>query len=193
LVGTKKAKPASKWHIKNIANNLPRNQAIALAELEVFSQEYRRLLCPTHLFNGKNIYTKYRLAYDEKNTDNIYVASKSLNLMGSSGNFSFDTQGVITFDSDSTTGVNLKDIPGFACSCFFAKFLGEADFKIKNAVIINDGLKPDGTPQLYFSQIDSEWCFAGTANKKFSSLHLNSGLLTAKEVINNPFTTSNCT
>ncbi|NBV29245.1 hypothetical protein EBS02_09580, partial [bacterium] len=197
-ISKKKPKPLKSsnnedWYLKRIndANSSDSLEAsLALAEMEVFAQEYRRLICPTHLFNGKNIYTKYRLAYDEQHPDNLYVASKSLKLMGRSGDFSFDHEGTLTFKDDPTTGLNLKDIPGLGCSCLFAKILGEVDFKIQNAVIINDGLKADGTPQLYFSQIDSEWSFAGTANTKFRSLNLDTGLMTAGEVIANPYTLS---
>ena len=37
---------------------------IVAAEIEVFAQEYRRALCPKHLFNGENIFTKYRVGID---------------------------------------------------------------------------------------------------------------------------------
>jgi hypothetical protein len=160
---------------------------IVAAEIEVFAQEYRRALCPKHLFNGENIFTKYRVGIDNsynesiQNTSKVYVFSKFLDFHG----VKLDLKSYIQPVKEPLT------LSGLGTCTLFAKFLGEIDLKVGN---IGLRLYRNKKEVLHstFTQLDSGCSFAGLPNNiLFPQPAIALGYLTDDEITFNPATSLN--
>ncbi len=174
---------------------------IGLASMEVFAQEYRRLLCPTHLFEGVNLFTKYRVGFDQNHADpsitDVYVASKYISFIGY---FKSYYQGVFRFKDEpyqlKTCRLDLRNqyiladqAKGLGTCTIFAKILGDIDLKFSNlGFLFHEQNETDF--KFYFTQVDSGCSFAGTANIDYPPEWFL-GDLTEYEIIKNPATNLN--
>jgi hypothetical protein len=164
---------------------------LALTEMEVLCQEYRRLLCPTHLLDGFNPFPKTRVAFDKEKVsfyeDNpkVYVASKAIefinifNLLQSDGTFIFNNQ-----------VCHIGDTPGLGVSAFFSKILFDDDTKLGNFGLRYYGKK--GSKEILIcTNIDSGRCLVGVANLDCNNRDYSHGSFTPEEVLLNPYTQFN--
>ncbi len=169
---------------------------IALAEIEVFAQEFKRLICPQHLFNGHQLFPKYRVAFFDQDSSDIYVASQKINFIE---DFSRVSNGILTLgksirfslngiDYDySNSQINAFSVPGLGTVSLLSKIVGDIDAKLGNV-----GLQifaPSNSiekPQIYFTSIDSGASFAGYGNIEYTETTEQFGYLTSAEILNNP-------
>jgi hypothetical protein len=171
-------------------SNLRLSASLAIAESEVFFQELRRALCPTHLFKkGEktyNLFTKYRVGFDfntsaqrEEDLVNVYVVSKG-----------------IDFISDSVTLLQCLQstfygsTPGLPAVAFLGKYCGDMDLKFSNiGLVVHD--RGQESEFVTYTQIDSGCCLAGNANFSYRNSSDYIGHITSDEITINPSTNLN--
>lgn len=188
-------------HNLNFICNLTSKKAtkgskIALAEIEVFAQEFKRLICPQHLFNGHQLFPKYRVAFFDDNSSDIYVASQKINFID---DFIKNSNGILTLGTScklllngmeydySNAQIKAFSIPGLATVTLLAKIVGDIDTKLGNVGLqIFEPLSPSQKPEMYFTSIDSGASFAGYGNIEYTEITDQFGLLNQEEILNNP-------
>ena len=171
---------------------------LGLASMEVFAQEYRRLLCPVHLFDGVNLFTKYRVGFDRPYADslisNVYVASKYMSFIGYFKSYS---RGIFRFRDEpyqlKSCQLNLRgqylvadQVPGLGTCTIFAKILADIDLKFSNLGFLFHE-KNENDFKFYFTQVDSGCSFAGKVNIDYPP-EWYPGDITEYEIIKNPAT-----
>jgi hypothetical protein len=182
------------YYFKKINNDFTHKidfkKALAEAEREVFFQEFRRALCPSHLFknneNYYNIFTKYRVGYNisktpKKDEDpiNIYVLSKAIDFISDP-----------TILKEQSKKTKTGETPGLPTLAFFAKHLGDIDLKFSNAGLMRH-TNSDGSIFTTYTQIDSGCCLAGEANLSYPIESQKIPYISSHEISINPSTELN--